>query len=692
MVPTGTKLCDEWVVERHNRTELLVEVYQVRSPRLGRTVARVLGVGGAQAEGFVKALGALRGVEHKALAPVVAVGKEPCGVVVISGTPEAATLRELWQRGGRMKASEVGRMVTEVSLALETLHANAPVVVHRALSPEVIALAVQPARVWLDAWWLAHCVVEAGILPAEFPLAAPEYRAPDDLLGRVHPRSDIFALASVAFEALTGSLAYEPGSSEAKILRGERPLVSALRPEMPPELDAVLARAWSQEQPFPNPIAFARELSRVVGSATGSQPGFLSPLAARSRAVHMDLTRPVVALPRPEAITPERNGSLHSNPTRQLQVPPRVEALRSDEVPGEDDVDKAFDAMLNSTERRDSQGSPPPSQPAPEPTPGEEWAASVPGTRASRPPASSTPPSPLRSIRPTLVSGVPPRPSGVKTAPPPLPAGITTARHKAVVPPPPPPQAPPEVELVDADEDEDRTEAGVFPSEALRQALEAAEQATRETPTSGLGATQKVLVPKLRPPPVAPQGGARTADQSDRWSSMERPVLPSVAPPAPPPMASARPAAPPQSAQPPEEVAQDRWEASPTAPHGTAVATPVPVPMPSPAAPVAAPAWTSPEPLREPPIVANRRTPEPAPGERTTPAGRPTAPDGTNAPPVVAPRPSQPPLPAVPVMAPRPPGPPVAVTPPSLPPEDPLAVRVARILGTSIVLGSLVVT
>jgi hypothetical protein len=83
-------------------------------------------------------------------------------------------------------------------------------------------------------------------------LGTPSYMAPEQARGQeaVDARADVFALGCVLFECLTGSRPFEGDTAMAilgKLLFEEAPPVSALWPEVPEDLDALVARMLAKD-------------------------------------------------------------------------------------------------------------------------------------------------------------------------------------------------------------------------------------------------------------------------------------------------------------------------------------------------------------------------------------------------------------------------------------------------------------
>ncbi len=102
------------------------------------------------------------------------------------------------------------------------------------------------------------------------------YLAPEQIRGEaVTARADLFALGAVLFELLTNEPAF-PGAEVnevgQRILRGEVRAPSALRPEVPPALDALVLAALSRDPARrpPSASAFGKVLAARYDPAIGT--------------------------------------------------------------------------------------------------------------------------------------------------------------------------------------------------------------------------------------------------------------------------------------------------------------------------------------------------------------------------------------------------------------------------------------
>jgi CheY-like chemotaxis protein len=103
-----------------------------------------------------------------------------------------------------------------------------------------------------------------------------DYMPPEQIEGGpLDARSDVYALGCVLYHALTGAVPYEKDSEVSVIyahLQGRPPSVVRKRPELPSELDAVVATALAKakEDRYPTCGALIAAAREALGELTGS--------------------------------------------------------------------------------------------------------------------------------------------------------------------------------------------------------------------------------------------------------------------------------------------------------------------------------------------------------------------------------------------------------------------------------------
>lgn len=163
-------------------------------------------------------------------------------------------LRRRIGKRGRLSPSETRVVVEQVGRALEKAHARG--IVHRDLKPENVFLVSDGDREIvkvLDFGIAKDSGSQLKLTSKGMVLGTPMYMSPEQIMGKldVDHRADLWSLAIVAFECLTGKPPMEEGAfadMAAKIAFGELPRPSTLVPDLPRSVDAWFAKATRKER------------------------------------------------------------------------------------------------------------------------------------------------------------------------------------------------------------------------------------------------------------------------------------------------------------------------------------------------------------------------------------------------------------------------------------------------------------
>src|SRR2546429_4201399 len=151
------------------------------------------------------------------------------------------------------------RVAREIGAALD--HAHERRVVHRDVKPSNILIYGDTGAALLTDFGVAHVVrVATSPLTAPgVPIGTPDYMAPEQAAGeeRLDGRADLYSLAVVTFETLTGTRPAQ-GSDRATLARALR----GARPELPPPVAAALVAPLAP-QPDERPRTVAAWLAAV---------------------------------------------------------------------------------------------------------------------------------------------------------------------------------------------------------------------------------------------------------------------------------------------------------------------------------------------------------------------------------------------------------------------------------------------
>jgi serine/threonine-protein kinase len=151
---------------------------------------------------------------------------------------------------GPLAAEGLRTLAAQLCGALAAAHRAG--VVHRDVKPSNVLCGPGAALdVRLCDFGLARTGELSGLTTANAVLGTPEYMAPEIITdGHADPRSDIYSLGVVLFEAATGRLPFY-GDSPYQLMRQhvdvEAPRASTLVPELPRALDEAIARALAKD-------------------------------------------------------------------------------------------------------------------------------------------------------------------------------------------------------------------------------------------------------------------------------------------------------------------------------------------------------------------------------------------------------------------------------------------------------------
>jgi serine/threonine-protein kinase len=151
-------------------------------------------------------------------------------------------------------------------------------IVHRDVSPQNVLVGTDGLARVLD-FGIAKArgrlqTTREGQVKGKLP-----YMAPEQVRGEaIDRRCDIFAAGAVLWEALTGERLFQAedeGALLMQVLTADVPPPSRLRADVPPALDAIVARALASDaaRRHPNTCALAIELEEQVGIATPREVG-----------------------------------------------------------------------------------------------------------------------------------------------------------------------------------------------------------------------------------------------------------------------------------------------------------------------------------------------------------------------------------------------------------------------------------
>jgi serine/threonine-protein kinase len=273
-VVPGTKVADYEIV-RLVGSGGMGSVYLARDESLGRVVALKLLAGDEAASvRFVREARAVAAVDHPHIIPVYAAGEAGGIRFIAMRFVPGGTLQEVFSASGALPARRAAGFISPVASALDAAHAAD--LVHRDVKPANILVDARrggPEHLYLTDFGIARAMVSTDSLTAagQF-LGTPDYAAPEQIQATqpVDGRADQYALACVAFEALTGSVPFKRDVPIAVLyahVSAPPPRVASIRRDLPATVDDVFARALAKnpDDRYRSCADFADALREALG-------------------------------------------------------------------------------------------------------------------------------------------------------------------------------------------------------------------------------------------------------------------------------------------------------------------------------------------------------------------------------------------------------------------------------------------
>jgi serine/threonine-protein kinase len=162
---------------------------------------------------------------------------------------QGQSLHRLMRSGAQLSFEKVSDIVAQVAEGLD--YAGRFGMVHRDIKPANIM--VSPEGVAKITDFGVVRMPSSSMTVTGKVLGSPKYICPEQVLEQpLDPRGDIFSLGVVLYELLAGRTPFEDDEGDVialldRIAKEPAPPLSALRPDLPPELDAILERALAKD-------------------------------------------------------------------------------------------------------------------------------------------------------------------------------------------------------------------------------------------------------------------------------------------------------------------------------------------------------------------------------------------------------------------------------------------------------------
>ena len=241
-------LAGRYEIEREIGAGGMATVYLARDVKHNRRVAlkllkpelgAVLGV-----ERFLAEIQVTANLQHPNLLPLFDSGEAQGLLFYVMPYVEGESLRGRLDREKQLPVEEAVRLAVAIAGALDYAHGLG--VIHRDMKPENILL--QAGQPVIADFGIALAVSKAGgarVTQTGLSLGTPQYMSPEQATGDrvIDGRTDIYSLAAMTYEMLTGEPPHTGTSAQAIIAKlmteDVRPL-TVLRRAVPPHVDAAV--------------------------------------------------------------------------------------------------------------------------------------------------------------------------------------------------------------------------------------------------------------------------------------------------------------------------------------------------------------------------------------------------------------------------------------------------------------------
>ena len=288
----STAIADRYVIERELGQGGMATVYLAHDVKHDRKVAlkvlrpELAAVIGA--ERFLQEIKVTANLQHSHILPLYDSGAAEGFLFYVMPYVEGETLRTLLAREKQLGVDEAVDLACKVASALE--HAHKQGVIHRDIKPDNIL--IREGDPVVADFGIALALSHAGgsrLTETGLSIGTPQYMSPEQAMGdrELDARSDVYSLATVLYEMLTGDPPYTGSTAQAivaKVITEKAPPVTAVRDTVPNHVAAAIQQALSKlpADRFRSAAEFAEALvtpgavmmpgTREVGMAPARRP------------------------------------------------------------------------------------------------------------------------------------------------------------------------------------------------------------------------------------------------------------------------------------------------------------------------------------------------------------------------------------------------------------------------------------
>ncbi|WSF98695.1 serine/threonine protein kinase [Nocardia vinacea] len=186
---------------------------------------------------------------------------------------DGESLRTVVRTNGPLPPEQAVSVISQIAAGLDAAHHDG--LIHRDIKPDNILL-THDGFAYLADFGLANSNTDERLTQTGSAIGSFNYMAPERFrAGPATPAVDVYALACVLHECLTGTRPYSNDGGDAAIMRAHMielpPRTSSYAPGIPVSIDAVVARGMAKSPD--ERYASAGELAAAAHAALASPPG-----------------------------------------------------------------------------------------------------------------------------------------------------------------------------------------------------------------------------------------------------------------------------------------------------------------------------------------------------------------------------------------------------------------------------------
>jgi eukaryotic-like serine/threonine-protein kinase len=278
------------------------EVWKAEDTRLGRMVAiKILPPSvAADAESLARMRREARTaaqLNHPNIATIHSIEEADGRLFIAMEFVDGEPLAKLIKRG--MSEAEICRIGRSVADALAEAHAKG--IIHRDIKPDNVIVSGSRVKV-LDFGIAKQVGLTSGdektatfVTQQGMIVGTIHYMSPEQALGKpLDPRTDIFSLGVVLYEAATGRLPFKGDTiteTMTQIIRDEPQEPVRVNPKVSPGMNAIIQRCMrkNRDERYPTASALGRALEEQLGRSSTARYPVAPPRSSPPRGSHSDL-------------------------------------------------------------------------------------------------------------------------------------------------------------------------------------------------------------------------------------------------------------------------------------------------------------------------------------------------------------------------------------------------------------------